>query len=212
MNALESAGTRRLALAAGCVALGSAVSVATFSVVGEPFGTLNDVGNAALGLLSAALAWRLRGRLPRRFAALTVGCAMAGAAIVVTGSALVITGATGWFLAALVSTLGYAGIGTWLVALNRSPYTEAWPRRMRMVGVTAGALLWLGIVAAPGVLMGLDDSATAPGWAWFAMTAWLGIYVALPAWALWLARGAAVAPDASHLRSPSATSSTVAGS
>jgi hypothetical protein len=188
MNDSEKPGTRRLALAAGCVALGSAASMATYSVAGGPFGALNDVGNATLAALAGALAWRLRDRLPRRAAGLAVGCAVAGTAIAVTGSGLVISGSTGWFLAALVSTFGYVGIGAWLIVLNRSSDTDAWPRRLRALGVTAGALLLLGVVAAPGIVRGLDDSTTAPGWAWFSMTAWLGIYVVFPAWAISLAR------------------------
>ena len=48
------------------------------------------------------------------------GLAVAGAALTVVGSALVVSGTTGFFLAGLVSSLGFAGIGAWLVAANRS--------------------------------------------------------------------------------------------
>lgn len=44
---------------------GSAVSLATYFAVGGPFGAINDVGNAATGVLSAALAGRLRRRIAR---------------------------------------------------------------------------------------------------------------------------------------------------
>ena len=45
----------------------------------------------------------------------------------------------------------------------------------------------LGIVAAPGIVLGLDDMATAPGWVWIGLCGWLGIFVVYPAWAIWVA-------------------------
>jgi hypothetical protein len=105
----------------------------------------------------------------------------------VVGSALVISGRTGWFLAGLVSSLGFAGIGAWVVILNRSGVgVEPWPARLRSLGVVAGALMALGVVAAPGIIVRLDDMATAPGWVWIAMLGWLGIFAAYPAWAMWV--------------------------
>jgi hypothetical protein len=44
----------------------------------------------------------------------------------------------------------------------------------------------LGLAAAPGIALRLDDVATAPAWAWIGSTGWLGIYVVYPAWAIWL--------------------------
>ena len=44
----------------------------------------------------------------------------------------------------------------------------------------------IGVVATPGILLGLDDEATAPAWAWLGFLSWLGTYVAFPAWAIWL--------------------------
>jgi hypothetical protein len=178
---------RRLASAVGVVAVGSAVCLAIYFAAGGPFGTLNDIGNAATGALSAGLAWRLRGQIPGRSGAVATGAALTGAAITVVGSALVVSGTTGWFLAGLVSTVGFAGIGAWLVVLNRQAGLAAgWPRRLPSVGVAAGALMGLGILSLPGIVLGFDDPATAPGWAWIASIAWLGIYVVYPAWALWL--------------------------
>ena len=110
-----------------------------------------------------------------------------GGAITVVGSSLVISGTTGFFLAGLVSSVGFAGIGAWLVVINRSDVQAVeWPRRLRLLGVLAGALMLLGIVAAPGVPLRLDDMATAPGWIWIAELGWLGIFVAYPAWAIWV--------------------------
>jgi len=187
MNEARHQDTGRLALAIGVAAAGSAVCLATYFAVQGPFGTINDIGNAATGVLSAGLAWRLRGQLARA-GRLTVGAAIGGAALTVVGSTLVVSQTTGFFLAGLVSSLGFAGIGTWLVALNRSDAAvAAWPRRPRLLGVAAGSLMALGFVSAPGIVLGLDDMATAPGWVWVGSMGWLGTFVVYPAWAIWLA-------------------------
>jgi hypothetical protein len=188
MNETGHRDTGRLALAVGVVAAGSAVCLATFFAVQGPFGTINDIGNGATGVLSATLAWRLRGRLSGGLGTVAVGAALVGAAITVAGSALVISETTGFFLAGLVSSVGFAGIGTWLVVLNRSEAAaEAWPPRLRILGTAAGALMALGFVSAPGILLGLDDMATAPAWTWVGQMGWLGTFVVYPAWAIWLA-------------------------
>ena len=195
--------TGRLALAIGVVAAGSAVCLATYFAIGGPFGTINDIGNATAGVLSAGLAWRLRRQIPGRAGNVAVGAAVAGAGLTVAGSTLVVSGTTGYFFAGLVSSVGFAGIGTWLVALNRSDAMVAvLPRRLRALGIAAGALMALGITALPGIALGLDDAATAPAWVWIPLIGWLGIFVVYPAWAIWLAsvetrlaRPAIVVPD-----------------
>ena len=189
MNERAHRDTGRLALAVGVCAAGSAVCLATFYAVQGPFGTINDIGNAAAGILSAGLAWRLRRQIPGRAGDVAVGAAIVGAMISVAGSSLVLSRTTGFFLAGLVSSVGFAGIGAWLLVLNRSDAVAAiWPQGLRRIGVAAGALMTLGIVAVPGILLRLDDIRAAPGWVWIAQLGWLGIFVVYPAWAIWLAR------------------------
>ena len=188
MNEVRDQDTGRLALAIGVTAVGSVACFATFFAVVGPFGTLNDIGNAATGVLSAGLAWRLRRQIPSRAGNVAVGAAIAGAGLTVAGSALVVSGATGWFLAGLVSSVGFAGIGAWLVVLNRNDAIEAVvPRRLRSLGIAAGALMALGILSAPGVALRLDDAGAAPAWAWIGFIGWFGTFVVYPAWAIWLA-------------------------
>lgn len=188
MNEARRQDTGRLALAIGIAAAGSAVCLATYFAVQGPFGTINDIGNAATGVLSAGLAWRLRRQIPARAANVAVGAAIAGAGLTVAGSTLVVSGTTGFFFAGLVSSVGFAGIGAWLVVLNKGDAMAAvLPRRLRWLGIAAGALMALGIVAAPGIVLGLDDMAAAPAWVWIGLLGWLGIFVAYPAWAIWLA-------------------------
>jgi hypothetical protein len=177
--------TGRLAVAIGLVAAGSACSLATYFVVRGPFGTINDIGNATVGILSACLAWRMRDQLPGRGGAAAVGLALGGAAVAVTGSAMVISGSTSYVLAGLVSSVGFAGVGAWLLALSRSGASATWSSRLRLLGVAAGALMAVGVVALPGVAMRIDDFETMPSWLWIAYIGWLGIFVVYPAWALW---------------------------
>jgi hypothetical protein len=186
MNERPDRDTGRLALVAGTVAVGSAVSLATYFAVQGPFGTINDLGNAATGVLSGWLAWRLRPHMPER-SRLVVGAALAGAAITVIGSTLVVSGTTGWFLAGLVSSVGFAGIGVCLVAVNRARgATAAWQQRLRTLGIAAGAMMAVGVAAVPAIVLRLDDPETAPAWAWISSIGWLGTYVVFPAWAIWL--------------------------
>ena len=180
--------TSRLALAIGIAAAGSGACLATYFAVQGPFGTINDIGNAATGLLSGGLAWRLRRQISGRAANLSVGAAIVGAALAVAGSALVVSGTTGFFYAGLVSSVGFAGIGAWLLVLNQSDaIASVMPRRLRSLGIVAGALMALGVAAAPGIVLRLDDMAAAPAWVWIGFIGWLGIFVAYPAWAIWLA-------------------------
>lgn len=186
MNDGLDRGTGWLALATGLVAAGSAVSLAVYFAVSGPFGSLNDVGNATAGVLSALLAWRLGGMLSARFRIAIIAIAIGGAALTIVGSALVISGTTGFMFAGLVSSLGFAGIGLWLVAVNMGSDDATWPRALRRLGIAAGGLMALGLLLAPGVVMGLDDLDTAPAWVWVGMLGWLGIFVVYPAWAIWL--------------------------
>jgi hypothetical protein len=179
--------TGRFALATGAVAAGSIACLATYFVVGGPLGTINDLGNAATGVLSACLAWRLRRQIAGTAADVATGAALVGAAITVVGSGLVVSGTTGFVLAGLVSSVGFAGIGAWLVVANqRIGRPAGWPRSLRAIGIAAGSLMAFGVVTAPGILLGIDDMATAPSWIYVGYLGWLGTYVAYPAWGLWL--------------------------
>ena len=188
MNEARHQDTGRLALTIGIAAAGSAACLATYFAVQGPFGTINDIGNAATGVLSTGLAWRLRSQIPGRAGKVAVSAGIVGAGLTVAGSTLVVSGRTGFFFAGLVSSVGFAGIGAWLVVLNRSDaMATILPRRLRSLGIAAGALMALGIAAAPGIILGLDDMATAPAWVWIGLLGWLGIFVVYPAWAFWLA-------------------------
>lgn len=144
-----------------------------FYATGEPFGTLNDIGNAALGLLSLTLAWLLP------TSRVLVGVAAVGAVLTVVGTVLVMTGITGYYLAGLWSSAGFALIGAWLVGSVR---------RAGRTGMVAGVVMLLGLVGVPGIFLGIDDLETAPWWTFVAGFSWAGTYLLFPAWSLRLAR------------------------
>jgi hypothetical protein len=182
----EARDTGRLAVATGIVAICSAASLLIFFIVAGPFGTLNDIGNAATGVLSGWLAWRLGRLLPGSPTGAALALCLVGAAVAVVGSVLVISGATGFFLAGLVTTVGFAAIGVWLIALNRSVGGTAWSRGVRSLGLIAGALMVTGVITLPGILMGLDDQDTAPDWIWIGFIGWFATFFVYPAWAIWV--------------------------
>jgi len=182
----------RLAGGIGVVGPLSAASLVTYFAVGGPFGALNDVGNAALGMLAGSLAVSC-GR--RGFPGDTAGtvpttAAVAGAALTVVGSALVMTETTGFYLAGLVSGSGFGLIGTWLVCLNLRLGSDAraWPPGLTILGVVAGSVMTVGLLSVPGVVARTDDMETAPWWLVASGVGWLGTYVLMPAWALRLRR------------------------
>lgn len=156
------------AAVAGTVVL-AVVFLAVFFAAGEPFGTINDVLNALIGVLSAVLAqvWPARplGRV----------VALAGGIVMVAGSVLVIFEVTGYFLAGLVSAAGAALIGAWVVMASTGT---------SRLGVVAGAVMLTGLLAVPGILTRLDDQDAAPWYVVAGQVSWLGTYLLYPIWCL----------------------------
>jgi hypothetical protein len=188
--------TQRIALATGVAGIASTACLGLLFAVGEPFGLLNDLGNGVVGVLSAALAASLARGTDRRSdrrsgtrANAAVAAAAVGGAITIAGSALVVSGTTGFVLAGLVSSVGFACIGLWLAdrsrAMARQPDV---PRSLVKLGMVAGLTMATGFVAIPGIVLRLDDMATLPGWAWLAFVGWLGTFVLYPVWAIALSR------------------------
>jgi hypothetical protein len=162
------------------------VLLVVYFTVGGPFGTLNDLANAVVAVLSAVLAVQTaRFGVP----ATAVAAALAGATLMVVGSWLVITSRTGWVLAGLVSAAGAAALGAWLLTLNLTAEgTGALSRHVTSVGVVSGALMTLGILTIPDILGRVDvwDDLHWYGIAGF--VGWLGLYLGYPVWCALLAR------------------------
>ena len=170
---------RATAASLALVAVASCGSLILFFIVGGPFGTINDVGNALLAVLCAALALVLQRRV--RMAATTV--ALAGTVVAVLGTFLVMSDTTGYYLAGLVSALGFALIGLWLVAMSRSENLPA-----ATSALIAGVAMAIGTVNVAGIIGGIDNQDAAPSWLLAAGVCWAGTYLLLPIWSIRFAR------------------------
>jgi hypothetical protein len=180
----------RLALLTAVVdTLGVLSLIIFFAVGGGPFGFINDVANGLVGLLSMALAWLWVPGPTTRGSTVAIGAGTIGGLIMVVGSILIIFDITGWYLAGLVSTVGSAFIGIWLLVSNRLHRQAAeLPRGMIMLGVTAAIFMIIGLLALPGVLAAVDDPQLARWYVNTGLINWMGTYCLYPAWCLWISR------------------------
>jgi hypothetical protein len=184
-------------LTVGATGLTGIVLISLFYLFGGVFGPLNDLSNALLAVLTAAWAWRLHAGSGAAVPAARPGwpalaAAWAGSLIAVVGSVLVLSRLTGWYLAGLVTQVGYGFIGLWLLAASQAALRGgAWPRRLARSGRAVGALMSLGVLAVPGILARADDPATAPWYANAALALGVGWFFLFPLWCLWLGRHAA---------------------
>jgi hypothetical protein len=180
---------RRVAMAVATVDLLGVVCLILFFVVGGLFGPINDVANAAVGFLSAVLALLSPTIRSPGWRWLALTGAVVGAIVMTIGSVLVISYTTGYYLAGLVSALGAAFIGGWVLIANRlPPYAGELPRGVRVTGLAAGAVMLVGLLAVPGVLARVDDQNASPWYVSLAQLSWLGTYLLYPIWCFRLAR------------------------
>ena len=187
----------RNAIALAVVAILGLVSITLFYALfggsGGPFGTLNDICVALGGILSGGLVWRLypfhRQHAPR-LSRLALGSGLLGACIAPIGSSFAVFNVTGWFLAGLVTTFGYALIGLWLLALNYSARRlPPFPNRLALLGMVAGGVTAVGLLAVPGIIARIDAPDAAQ---WYVSTALyvggLGWNILYTIWCIWFGR------------------------
>jgi hypothetical protein len=180
---------RQVALAVVVIDVIGVVCLIVFFVVEGPFGVLNDVANAAVGVLSAVLAW-LSGPIQAPvWGKLALVAAVIGAIVMTVGSALVGFDITGFYLAGLVSAIGSAFIGVWLLVATRfPPYARELPHGLLKLGLVAGTVMLVGLLAIPGVLARVDDDQAASWYLNTSQASWLGTYLLYPILCLRLAR------------------------
>jgi len=164
------------------------VLLVVYYAVGGPFGTLNDLANALVGVLSVVLAIQTaRVGVP----AAAIAAAGAGGALMVVGSWLVITGRAGWVLAGLVSAVGAAAIGGWLVVLNQTARRAGLlSSTVARLGLGSGALMTLGILTVPDLVVRADSWDDLRWYGVVGFIGWLGLYLGYPVWCALLARAA----------------------
>lgn len=145
----------RSAILTGIVGLRALILLILFFTVGGPFGTLNDICNGLTGILSGIFAWTLYAKF--RVQPIFLMLSSVDALTVAVGSILVIFEITGWYLAGLYTSAGYALIGVWLLAINYSVWqSKFWPNGLSKLGMIAGMIMALGLLMIPGIVNRID--------------------------------------------------------
>jgi hypothetical protein len=98
----------------------SVVTLAVLFVFGSPFGAINDWTIGIGGVLTALLVVNMD-RSVQAGVGVATALAVLGSVIVVIGAALVISYRTGFLLAGLVESFGFALVGIWLIGEPRQP-------------------------------------------------------------------------------------------
>src|SRR5687768_13849970 len=109
---MGAAGARNIALTLAAVDAVGVLGLILLSMLGDPFAMVNDAAKAAVGALSAALAWAVFAERGRRWPAgqlaVGLGASAVGGGIMIIGSVLVALDVSGWYFAAMVSSVGAA--------------------------------------------------------------------------------------------------------
>ena len=162
------------------IATGVAVIVAVITLIlmytvnGPFFGTLNDVFNSMVGILSVILAWMLyaehHAKAPM-MSQLALVLAVAGMIFTIIGSVLIIYGYTDFVLAGWYTGIGNALIGLWLAAICYSMlHRDALPHNLVIFGLIVGSFMTFGLLGIPGVLARVDTMTSLP---WYLGTSYL---------------------------------------
>ena len=180
-----------MALTTGIASILAAVLIVLFYVIGGPFGTLNDIFNGVAGILSGALAWlsfsefRLNSSANR----IAMILALIGGVIVVIGSILIVYDITGWLLAGWYTTLGNAFIGIWLFTFSYfARPSNMLPHNISTFGMIVGAIMVVGIIVIPGIVMRIDSIESSPWFLNLGLLSYIGTYFLYPIWTIWLGR------------------------
>jgi hypothetical protein len=186
---MVTGGMKVTALTIAVVDAAGIASFIAFSLVGGPFGTLNDIANGAMGALSTLLALQMYARSEPDRLRVAPAASILGGVIMIIGSVLVIFEITDWYLASLVSSLGAAFIGLWLFIVDRwrGGLLEL-PASTRLLGRVAGIVMLFGFFAMPGILAGVDDWESSPWYVTASQVSWLGTYLLFPLWCVLLTR------------------------
>jgi hypothetical protein len=181
-----------LALATGIAGISASILIILFYAVGGPFGTLNDIFNGIVGMLSVILTWMLFSKFRLNFTFIhrfTLILAVIGAIIVGIGSMLIIFDFTGWVLAGWYTTAGFALIGVWLLDFSNSTQQDNMlSRNLSIFGLIVGSIMAIGIFVVPGIMMGIDAIESTPWYVSLGLLGFIGTYLLYPVWAIWLGR------------------------
>ena len=180
------------------IATGVAVIVAVITLIlmytvnGPFFGTINDVFNTIIGILSVVLAWMLYAEFHAKLPVMSqiaLLLAVVGAVFTIIGSILIIFGFTGFVLAGWYTGFGNALIGFWLAAFCFSMLSgDASSHNLIIFGIVAGAFMAIGLIGIPGMFAGIDSMESMPRYLYIAFFGYLGTYILYPIWCIWFGR------------------------
>jgi len=180
------------------IATGVAVIVAVITLIlmytvnGPFFGTINDVFNTIIGILSVVLAWMLYAEFHAKLPVMSqiaLLLAVVGAVFTIIGSILIIFGFTGFVLAGWYTGFGNALIGFWLAAFCFSMLSgDASSHNLIIFGIVAGAFMAIGLIGIPGMFAGIDSMESMPWYLYIAFFGYLGTYILYPIWCIWFGR------------------------
>ena len=159
MNTFDPQLTGKLASAIVVTAILSIITLALLYSGVPIFGLINDLTNAASGVLIAVMAWQFHSLLRERVsgvALLFLMIVFVGTAAIIINSILVAFGRMHWLTGGIYTAIGYGLIGIWLLVLIRmiAPQPFLTSGLIRLGTVTGFALLFC-LPAAP--LMGFGE-------------------------------------------------------
>lgn len=191
----------QFAIVTGISGLLALVLLILFFTLGGPFGTLNDICNGLTGILSGALAWILYKKFQTGLTFLIF--ALIGALAIVLGSILVIFEITGWYLAGLYTSAGYALIGLWVAALNYSVrQLNFWSQRLVKLGLFSGVMMALGLATIPAIINRIDAWELGPWYVnYVGLLGSLGYLLVYPLWCILLGRRLLLTLNQAEVRS-----------
>jgi hypothetical protein len=182
-----------LTIATGAVGVLAVVFIIIFYTVGQPFGTLNDISNGLLGILTGVVAVLAYTYVQTESAILSLTgliLALTGTVTVAIGSALVVSGRMGWFQAGYYTSAGFGLLGLWLVGVNAVAGANGWSQGLIVAGLVIGGVMALGLLAIRGIFTGVDGWEASPWYVKYVgvSASSLGWLVLYPIWLIFLGR------------------------
>jgi hypothetical protein len=179
-------------IAIGVSAILAVIFLILMYTVNGRFGTVNDILNALIGILSLGLAWMLYTELHARSPMMSqIGLLLAavGAIFTIIGSVLIIFGYTDFVLAGWYTGVGNALIGLWLAAFCYSMLSGGTlPHNLIVYGIVVGGLMAMGLLGIPGIMARVDTMESLPLYLGASYLGFLGTYILYPIWAIWFGR------------------------
>lgn len=192
-NTFSSSTVGWVAIATGIAVILAVIFLILMYTVNGRFGTVNDVLNALIGILSVVLAWMLYADYHARSPLMSqIGLVLVvvGAIFTIVGSVLIIFEFTGFVLAGWYTGVGNALIGLWLATFCYSMLSgsDMLPHNLVIFGIVVGAFMAMGFLGIPGILAHVD---TMESLQWYLSVGYLGFfgtYILYPIWTIWLGR------------------------